>query len=84
MNVEVRRDIRFYTSLTLGFALLVLGCLLEPPGEIHNSILIGSGMILTITAGCIGIDFAKIIHELRYLKEGRCVECKEEEKEKLI
>lgn len=49
--------------------MLVLGVLLPPMGVIHNSVLIAGGMILTIAAGCIGIDFAKIIRELNKLKQ---------------
>lgn len=69
MKNETRNDIKFYVSLFLGFILLVIGCFIEPEGEISRSVLIGSGMILTITAGCIGIDLSKIIHEFRMLKD---------------
>lgn len=68
MTQDTRNDLKFYVSLFLGFTLLVIGCFIEPEGEISKSVLIGSGMILTITAGCIGIDFSKILHEWRMLK----------------
>lgn len=79
MTKDTRRDIKFYVSLFLGFSLLVLGCLLPPPGEVSSGILIGSGMLLTITAGLIGVDLSKVIKEFRFLKEA--VSLSEEEKE---
>lgn len=69
LSSEARRSCKFYTCIFLGFALLVLGALLPPMGVIHNSMLVAGGMILTIAAGCIGIDFAKILHEINRLKQ---------------
>lgn len=70
MSKEGRQDIRFYVTLLLGFALLVIGCFIDPPGVISSSVLIGSGMILTLTAGIIGVDLSKIIKEFRFLQAG--------------
>lgn len=70
MSKESRQDIRFYVTLFLGFILLVIGCFIEPPGVISGSVLIGSGMILTLTAGIIGVDLSKIIKEFRFLQAG--------------
>lgn len=67
---DIRNDCKFYFSMILGFILLLVGCFIEPPGEISSSVLIGAGMILTITAGLIGVDLQKIIREFRYLREG--------------
>lgn len=82
MDSETRRSCKFYTCIFLGFAMLVLGVLLPPMGIIHNSVLIAGGMILTIAAGCIGIDLAKILHELNRLKSiasAKAEKAKEEE-----
>ena len=73
MRPEVRKDFRFYVSLLLGFIMLVIGCICPPLGIISNSVLLAGGMILCITAGCIGIDLAKIIHEFMLLKNSKCL-----------
>ena len=81
MSKEVRQDFRFYITLGLGFALLVIGCFLDPPGVISGSVLIGSGMLLTLTAGIIGVDLSKVIREFRFLQAG--VQLSDEEKEEI-
>lgn len=81
MSKEVRQDFRFYITLGLGFALLVIGCLIDPPGVISSSVLIGSGMLLTLTAGIIGVDLSKIIREFRFLQAG--IQLTDEEKEEI-
>lgn len=68
ISKETRKAFKFYTSLFLGFALLIVGCFCDPQGFISSSVLIGSGMLLTISAGCIGIDLAEIIHQLTILR----------------
>lgn len=68
LDKETRKSFKFYTTLGLGFILMVIGCFCPPLGIISNSILIGSGMLLTISAGCIGIDLAEVIHQVRLLR----------------
>ena len=81
MSKEVRQDFRFYITLLLGFALLVIGCFIDPPGVISSSVLIGSGMLLTLTAGIIGVDLSKIIREFRFLQAG--VQLTDQEKDEI-
>lgn len=81
MSKEVRQDFRFYITLGLGFALLVIGCFIDPPGVISSSVLIGAGMLLTLTAGIIGVDLSKIIREFRFLQAG--IQLTDEEKEEI-
>lgn len=81
MSKESRQDFRFYVTLLLGFTLLVIGCLIDPPGVISSSVLIGSGMLLTLTAGIIGVDLSKIIREFRFLQAG--IQLTDEEKEEI-
>ena len=73
-----RREVRFYVCLILGFALMMCGFFAPPTGEIHNSVLVGSGILLSIGALAVGVDIEGIIHELRLLKN----EAKEELKAK--
>ena len=68
---ETRKSCKFYSSLILGFVMLLIGCLIEPSGQIHSCVLMAGGMILTIAAGAIGIDLAEIIHQLRLIKEDK-------------
>lgn len=68
LDKETRKSWKFYTTLFLGFILMIVGCFCPPAGIISDSILVGSGMILTISAGCIGIDLAEIIHQIRLLR----------------
>lgn len=43
--------------IVLGCSLLVAGFILPPPGEIHNSVLIAFGEILTFAGALFGIDY---------------------------
>lgn len=75
---DARREVRFYVCLLLGFILMMCGFFAPPSGEIHNSVLVGSGLLLSIGALAVGIDIEGIIRELRLLKN----EAKEELKTK--
>lgn len=44
--------------LLVGIALLFIGILNEPIGEIHNSIIIVWGEILTFTGAVTGVDYS--------------------------
>ena len=74
LTPETRKDIKFYFSLMLGFSMLMTGCILPPIGDINNSVLMAGGMLLTITAGCIGVDLKEIIREFRLLMESKSVD----------
>ena len=63
-----RKEARFYVCLILGFVLMMCGFFAPPMGEIHNSVLVGSGILLSIGGLAVGIDIEGIIHELRLLK----------------
>ena len=65
-----RREVRFYVCLVLGFVLMMCGFFAPPMGEIHNSVLVGAGLLLSIGALAVGIDLVGCIHELRLLKTG--------------
>lgn len=75
---DTRREVRFYVCLFLGFILMMCGFFAPPIGEIHNSVLVGSGLLLSIGALAVGIDIEGIVRELRLLK----IEAKEELKAK--
>ena len=54
------RLIQLLTAAVLslgGLALLFLGALLAPQGEIHESILVGFGEVATFAGSIIGIDY---------------------------
>lgn len=65
----MKREIRFYVCLLLGFALIVYGVITPPPGEVTDSILIGAGMFLCIGAVAVGVDVIGILHELVELRK---------------
>lgn len=65
---EIKKECRFYVCLILGFSLMVMGFFAPPIGTISNSVLVGSGMLLSIGALAIGIDIKGCLHELRGLK----------------
>lgn len=69
MNPDTRKDIKFFTSLLLGFALALLGCLLPPAGTIENSMLWLVFAFLMLSACIEGVDIKGIIHEIRLMKE---------------
>lgn len=43
--------------IVLGSGLLIAGFIVPPPGEIHNSVLIAFGEILTFAGALFGIDY---------------------------
>lgn len=61
MNVKKRKpQIQLFTAvalIVLGCSLLIAGFVLPPPGEIHNSVLIAFGEILTFAGALFGIDY---------------------------
>lgn len=81
ISKESRKSFKFYATLFLGFSMLMTGCLIEPQGQIHSSVLMAGGMILTIAAGCIGIDLAEIIHQFVLLRTNKLENIKEDIKE---
>lgn len=69
MTAETRKDLKFYTSLFLGFGLALLGCLVPPIGAIEASMLWVVFSFLILSACVEGVDIKGIIHEIRLLKE---------------
>ena len=56
----MKKNIQLITALTLvafGCVLLITGFLCPPLGEIHHSVLIAFGEILTFSGSLIGIDY---------------------------
>lgn len=43
--------------ITVGCSLLIAGFILPPSGEIHNSVLVAFGEILTFAGALFGIDY---------------------------
>lgn len=43
--------------IVIGCGLLIAGFVIHPPGEIHNSVLIAFGEILTFAGALFGIDY---------------------------
>ncbi len=43
--------------IVVGCGLLVFGFIMPPPGEIHNSVLVAFGEILTFAGALFGIDY---------------------------
>lgn len=43
--------------IAVGCGLLITGFIVHPPGEIHNSVLIAFGEILTFAGALFGIDY---------------------------
>lgn len=77
----MKNEIKFYVTLFLGFVLLLIGCFIPPEGVISTSLLCGSGMLLTLSAGLIGVDLSKIIREFRFLRAQ--IELTDEEKQSI-
>lgn len=43
--------------IAVGCGLLIVGFVVPPPGEIHNSVLVAFGEILTFAGALLGIDY---------------------------
>lgn len=73
-SVTPRDKVQFGMAIGLmlfGCALLLIGVLTPPEGQIHNSVLLAFGEIATLIAGILGIDaiytnkLQKIVAELK-------------------
>ncbi len=56
----MRQNVQLFTALalcTFGCAMLTAGFILPPLAEIHHSVLIAFGEILTFAGSLIGIDY---------------------------
>lgn len=69
MNVEQRKDCKFFITLSMGFCLMVAGMIIPPVGVISSSVLWGSSFFLILSAGIIGLDIPAILHELNEMKK---------------
>lgn len=69
MTAETRKDLRFYTSLLLGFGMALLACLIPPQGVVSESVLWIVFAFLMLSACIEGVDIKGIIREIRLLKE---------------
>lgn len=78
MTIENKRELRFYTCLVMGFALVVGGFFSPPLGVIHNSVIVVFGIFLSLGGLCVGVDLKGIIHELRLLKTDEPIEEKKD------
>lgn len=61
MNINKHKPtIQLLSAITLivvGCGLLIAGFVMPPPGEIHNSVLVAFGEILTFAGALFGIDY---------------------------
>lgn len=83
LDIEKRKDGRFFVTLSMGFILLIIGVICPPVGEISRSILYGSAMLLILSGGIVGLDVPSILHEIRLLRQDIITDnkvIKEEEK----
>ena len=56
----MKKNIQLFTAVVMcsfGGSLLVAGFVIPPMGEIHHSVLIAFGEILTFSGSLIGIDY---------------------------
>ncbi|MCD8101800.1 MAG: hypothetical protein LUD76_06615 [Alistipes sp.] len=59
-TITADRKIQLYTAVGLvmvGAGLLVAGFIVAPRGEIHSSVLIGFGEVMTFAGAVFGIDY---------------------------
>ena len=80
-SVTPRDKVQFGIAIGLmvfGAVLLMIGLLAIPTGEIHHSVLVAYGEVVTLAAGVLGIDaiytnkLQKIVADLK--KEGKDIE----------
>lgn len=65
----MKREIRFYITMLLGYALMMIGMFIPPRGVIEASVLYASGMLIILAGTTIGIDIPAIIKEIRLFKK---------------
>lgn len=58
MKAKTREDVIVYVSVAsfiIGTVLIFMGLFMPPKGDIQNSVLVGTGQFLSLTAGGLGI-----------------------------
>ena len=65
----MKREIRFYITMLLGYALMLIGMFIPPQGVIEASVLYASGMLIILAGTTIGLDIPTIIREIRLFKK---------------
>lgn len=68
-NFIMKKELRYYTPLLMGFALCLIGIFTPPVGEISTGVLYASGMFLILCAAVVGADIPSILHEIRLIKQ---------------
>lgn len=54
-----------------GLTLVFSGFWVDPTGEIHNSVLVAFGEVLTFAGALFGVDYSYRKHELRQLRNSK-------------
>lgn len=68
MTPEARKDAKFYTTLMMGFILIIISIWIPPIGVIPTSVLYASAMFIVLAGALIGLDIPAILHEINELK----------------
>lgn len=58
--IQMKLDIQLLTAAVLsigGLVLLFIGTFITPPGQIHESLLVGFGEVATFAGALFGIDY---------------------------
>ena len=70
MKILLRLQLVIATLLSIaGVALLFQGFWVAPVGEIHNSVLIGYGEVMTFDDGLLGVDYSYRFKKFKYTKK---------------
>lgn len=79
MKADTRKEIRFYTCLSLAYILLMISLFLPPINVITSSVLYATIALLGVGACAIGLDISGILHEVNELKR---INIEKDDKEK--
>lgn len=67
MKMLLRVQLVIATVLSVaGLVLLFKGFWVDPVGEIHNSVLIGYGEVMTFAGGLLGVDYTYRFKKFKY------------------
>lgn len=66
---EIMHEVRFYACLLLSAILMMISIFTPPQGELHQSVVYMSSIILAIGAVCVGVDIKGILYEVRMMRK---------------
>lgn len=65
----MKKEMRYYIPLFMGFILMMIGLIAPPIGDISSGAIFAGGSFLILCATIAGLDIPSTLHEINELKK---------------